>query len=198
MARPIESQNGYRQVHAFIRPDKGMTNDLFLLLGLPWLHSVKAVINISKSQVRIGDKKLGERRTTLQGPTFKFTQHHLLLLEPTKIPFEGVLKAEPCDWEEIYDEIVPLNCGDIPKARHSTPDKFNEQSNGFKSTPRDNAGEYSSSCSEDSVTVDGSDDENNFKQIEYISASTDSDLSTEDEYSTDENSLESMDAHSIN
>ncbi|KAI0998506.1 hypothetical protein K3495_g9689 [Podosphaera aphanis] len=155
------------------------------------------MIKIPKSQVRIGDKQLGERRTTLQGPTFKLTQHHLLL-EPTKIPFKGVLKAKPCDREEIYDEIVPLNCGDISKARHSTPDKFNEQSNGFKSTPRDNAGEYSSSCSEDPVTVDGSDDENNFKQIEYISASTDLDLSTEDEYSTDENSLESMDVHSIN
>ncbi|KAI1003136.1 hypothetical protein K3495_g5067 [Podosphaera aphanis] len=174
-----------------------MINDLFLLLGLLWLHSVKAVINIPKSQVRIGDKQLGERRTFFQGPTFKFTQHHLLL-EPAKISFEGVLKAESCDREGIYEEIVPLNCGDIPKARHSTPDKFNEQSNDFKSTPRDNAGEYSSSCSEDSVTVDGSDDENKFKQIEYISASTDSDLSTEDEYSTDENSLESVDAHSIN
>ncbi|KAI6249539.1 hypothetical protein HI914_02094 [Erysiphe necator] len=38
-----------RHVHAFVRPDKGMINDLFLLLGLPWLQIVKAVINIVDS-----------------------------------------------------------------------------------------------------------------------------------------------------
>ncbi|KHJ33046.1 hypothetical protein EV44_g1320 [Erysiphe necator] len=38
-----------REVHAFVQPDKGITIDLFLLLGLPWLHSVKAVIDIQKS-----------------------------------------------------------------------------------------------------------------------------------------------------
>ncbi|KAI6247177.1 hypothetical protein HI914_05024 [Erysiphe necator] len=185
-----------RHVHAFVRPDKGMTNDLFLLLGLPWLHSVKAVINIVKSQIRIGDKRLGEKRTTLQGPTFEFTKHHRLLLEPTKTPFQGVLKTEPCDRDEICNDLVPLNCSNIPKPQFSSSNNVSGANDLSKSTTRDNSGDYSSS--EDSITVDGSDNESTENHIGYKSASTDSDLSTEDDYSTDENSDNSMDAHSIN
>ncbi|KAI6250510.1 hypothetical protein HI914_01438 [Erysiphe necator] len=84
-----------REVHAFVQPDKGITNDLFLLLGLPWLHSVKAVIDIQKSQIELGDRKYGKKRTILQGPTFEFTKYHCLLLQPTKVPFKGALRTKP-------------------------------------------------------------------------------------------------------
>ena len=45
---------------------------LSLLLGLPWLYSVNALINIRGSRIFIGDPNIGETVRAITGPELVF------------------------------------------------------------------------------------------------------------------------------
>jgi hypothetical protein len=68
----------WRTIECFVRP--GIKGDIALLLGLPWLHSVKAVIYVQDSLIQIGDPKWGEEIRSIQTPLFSPSQNQKLLL----------------------------------------------------------------------------------------------------------------------
>lgn len=80
----------WREVHAFILP-KGSLADKFLLLGLPWLHDVRATFDIQASRLNIGDFQRGEKHTRLEGPKFQLLKSHKLLLVPTADRYRKVI-----------------------------------------------------------------------------------------------------------
>ncbi|RKF83139.1 hypothetical protein GcM3_016021 [Golovinomyces cichoracearum] len=184
-----------RQICAFVRPERCPTLDLFLLLGLPWLHSVKAVIEICRSQIKIGDKSLGEICTILQGPTFEFAKAHRLFLQPTQIPFKNALRTEQFEQKEkaleinakksmtrAYFENPGRILGKNLNSKESTNRTFDKQSNKkFDDIPF-------SSETEDSITVGRLDYEEYQAINDYKSTSTDPDVSDEYEYFSDEDS----------
>ncbi|POS81976.1 hypothetical protein EPUL_005906, partial [Erysiphe pulchra] len=191
-----------RQICAFVRPERGPTLDLFLLLGLPWLHSVKAMIDICRSQIKIGDKNLGEICTVLQGPTFEFAQNHRILLQPTQIPFKGALRTEEFNLKEkalenkmkditarrdseAANRVLSNYSGSKESVRKFYDEQLNEQ-------PDDG---LFSSDTEDSITVDGSDYGEDHVNQALKSASIDPDSSDECEYSSDENSEDISENH---
>ncbi|RKF83138.1 hypothetical protein GcM3_016022, partial [Golovinomyces cichoracearum] len=149
-----------RQVCAFVRPERYPTLDLFLLLGLPLLHNVKAVIEIYRPQIKIG--------------------------EPTQIPFKNALKTEQFERKEkalesYAKEIMTRanfeKCGRILgnnlNSKESTHKIFDKQSN-----KKFDDISFSSET-EDSITVDGSDYEEDQAINDYKSASTYPDVSDE-------------------
>ncbi|KAI1004035.1 hypothetical protein K3495_g4174 [Podosphaera aphanis] len=71
----------WRAVQVFVRPPT--SNDrTSLILGLPWLCDVNADIKIRKFQLRIGNRKKGEERKTIQTSEFKPAVHHKFSLIP--------------------------------------------------------------------------------------------------------------------
>jgi hypothetical protein len=52
-----------------------------ILMGLPWLHSIKAVIDIGNFNIQISDPSIGNQPVVIQSPLFmKSTEHSLLLV----------------------------------------------------------------------------------------------------------------------
>ncbi|KAI1003139.1 hypothetical protein K3495_g5064 [Podosphaera aphanis] len=73
----------WHKIEAFIRPSREKDADeIHLLLGLPWLHSVDARIEIRDSKIEIGDRARGEGVETIQGPNFIESAQHKLVLYP--------------------------------------------------------------------------------------------------------------------
>jgi hypothetical protein len=73
----------WRRVEAFVRPcNERNVDDIHLLLGMPWLHSVNAKILIRESVIEIGDPSVGERTVRIQGPQFVECKNHKLVLHP--------------------------------------------------------------------------------------------------------------------
>ncbi|KAI0996300.1 hypothetical protein K3495_g11879, partial [Podosphaera aphanis] len=73
----------WRKIEAFVRPSwEKDADEIHLLLGLPWLHSVDAKIEIRDSRIEIGDKSRGESVETIQGPKFIESSQHKLVLYP--------------------------------------------------------------------------------------------------------------------
>ncbi len=56
----MECENIARDVWAIVRPPPPDYGNMKLLLDLPWLWDVKAIFDIKKSSIPIGDPKLGE------------------------------------------------------------------------------------------------------------------------------------------
>ncbi|POS82291.1 hypothetical protein EPUL_005994 [Erysiphe pulchra] len=176
------------EVNTFERPDKGMTIDLFLLLGLPWLHSVKDVIDIQKSQIKLGDRKYSEKRT------FEFTKYHCLLLQPTKVSFKGALRKKPY-----------LNQKEIILGKSKRSNALNDKNSSTIIGKEILSNDSLVSWVEESIYSSGSEvivndpvNRQSHKIKDYVSASTDSDLSTEDNYSPDKNSSAQNSEDSIN
>ena len=118
--------------------------------------------------------------TILQGPTFEFTKKNCLLLQPTQIPFKDALRSNESEKKKNN-----LNSRKNEIATQSDLEKSDDH---FDDMPF-------SSDSEDSVTVNGSDFDGNLPNKHYISASTDSDVSEESDYSTNENSEDLVESH---
>lgn len=180
-----------REIYAFVRPERDHTVDLFLLLGLPWLHSVKAVIDICRSQIRIGNKDLNENFTVLQGPTFEFAHSHRLLLEPTKVPFQGALRMEDAaqNNRSVSNRLkMPTkqinHRKDIRNFHRKSKSKDQRNSEGDEC----GEGDFSISDTEDSDTTDESSYDETQNDQDFNSASTDEDFSQELNYSSDEHS----------
>jgi hypothetical protein len=57
----------WRKIEAFVRPYGG-PEELHLLLGMPWLHTVDAKFFIRESVIELGDVKRGEQIVKIQGP----------------------------------------------------------------------------------------------------------------------------------
>ena len=72
-----------RWIEAFVWKEDN-SGELFMLLGLPWLHAVNAFIDIRKSKVTIGDQDLGEEIVAIEGPRFIPSKNHSLILQPEK------------------------------------------------------------------------------------------------------------------
>ncbi len=72
----------WRRISAFIRPDnRKIPSEIHLLLGMLWLHSVDAVINIRAGTISIRDSALGEEKQLIRGPLFVESKHYGLALE---------------------------------------------------------------------------------------------------------------------
>lgn len=69
------------KVEAFVRPfSDDNREEVHLLLGLPWLHTVDAKIRIKDSIIRIGDKEKGEKLVDIKGPKLVESEGHKLVL----------------------------------------------------------------------------------------------------------------------
>lgn len=83
----------YRRTWAVVAPatrdqaTRCQSHQLVLLLGIPWLYSVCAMIDIKEESLYIGDPSIGETRTELAVPT---------MVKPTKAP--------PAPWCETESE----------------------------------------------------------------------------------------------
>ncbi|RKF79913.1 hypothetical protein GcM1_198019, partial [Golovinomyces cichoracearum] len=169
-----------RQICAFVRPERCPTLDAFLPLGLPLLHSVKEAIDIYRSQIRIGDKSLGKICTIFQEPTLKFTKAHRLHSQLTQIPFKNALRTVPFERKEKAlesndkESMTRTNFEKLGKilgknlnSKESTITTFDKQSN-----KRFDDISFSSET-EDSITINGSDNEEDQAINDFNSASTD-------------------------
>jgi hypothetical protein len=59
----------WREVWAFIRPSG--SSDHYLLLGTPWLHDIRVVIDIRGSNIYLRNFALSEKYTRIDGPKFQ-------------------------------------------------------------------------------------------------------------------------------
>jgi hypothetical protein len=69
----------WRTVYAFILPDS-KNKSRHLLLGLPWLHSIRVILDIPASTIQIGDPNIGKNITLIQEPKFKESISYNLIL----------------------------------------------------------------------------------------------------------------------
>jgi hypothetical protein len=53
-----------------------------LLLGLPWLHSVRVILDIPASIIQIRDPDISKKTILIQGPKFKESIFYNLILYP--------------------------------------------------------------------------------------------------------------------
>ncbi|KAI1000793.1 hypothetical protein K3495_g7404 [Podosphaera aphanis] len=85
----------WRTIYAFKRPEiPGKTDPSHLLLGLPWLFSVDARINIRQFTLEIGDTtKARERRVYVQTPVWEPQEQQKLILRPRD--FETIKRLPP-------------------------------------------------------------------------------------------------------
>ncbi|KAI0994824.1 hypothetical protein K3495_g13357 [Podosphaera aphanis] len=73
----------WRKIAAFFRPFAGKgSEEIHLLLGLPWFHAVDAKLRIKDSIIEIGDVTRGEVVTKIQGPKFMESDKYKLVLCP--------------------------------------------------------------------------------------------------------------------
>ncbi|KAI0992011.1 hypothetical protein K3495_g16175 [Podosphaera aphanis] len=98
----------WRTVEAFVRPfsDKN-ADEVHLLLGLPWLHTVCAKIWVKESIIEVGDPERGERVVKIQGPMFVEGDAHKLVLCPmTKknVTFEDMSSDDSEDDTDTDDD----------------------------------------------------------------------------------------------
>lgn len=93
----------WRKIEAFIRPSwESNADEIYLLLGLPWLHSVDARIEIRESKIEIGDKARGKEVKMIQGPKFIESAQHKLVLYPLNTEAKGSQK----DVEDSSDDSI--------------------------------------------------------------------------------------------
>ncbi|KAI0992993.1 hypothetical protein K3495_g15191, partial [Podosphaera aphanis] len=97
----------WRKVEAFVRPFSARNSEeVHLLLGLPWLHTVCAKIWIKESIIEIGDPERGEKMVKIQGPVFEESREHKLVLCPKrkKQVTYAESSSEESDDEDTDDE----------------------------------------------------------------------------------------------
>ncbi|KAI0998966.1 hypothetical protein K3495_g9230 [Podosphaera aphanis] len=126
------------------------------------ITDVKAILDIQRTQIRLGDRKRGEKRMIIQGPTFEFTKYHCLLLQPSKVPFKGVLREK---------------CGKVTS--------LSKQKMAYSGDDSTFSDVESMNSSDDSIRT-GSAARRNIHTMSYVSASTDSDFSIEEWFHTSE------------
>jgi hypothetical protein len=120
----------WREVWAFIRPSG--SSDRHLLLGTPWLHDVRAVIDVRGSNICIGDFALGEKHTRIEGPKFQLLQTHKLMLVPTDARYKKLVeeanKHTPVhedhllDANHVYESASTLGDSDNDDYSDAIPD----------------------------------------------------------------------------
>jgi hypothetical protein len=65
----------------FILPDS-KNKGKHLLLGLPWFHSIRVILDIPTSTIQIGDPDINKKTILIQEPKFKESISHNLILYP--------------------------------------------------------------------------------------------------------------------
>ncbi|POS84042.1 hypothetical protein EPUL_002841 [Erysiphe pulchra] len=111
----------WRTVHAYIRlkPRSG-TDTISLILGLPWLYSVKATINIFENCIAIGDPvnhPKDEKRQIIKCAVWKSSPHQQLMLAPSSKVIAEAIKPRTLD---------PHAHVDYPSERESSNDESDE------------------------------------------------------------------------
>ena len=85
----------WRKIEAFVRPFSASNSDeVHLLLGMPWLHAVDAKIRIRESIIEIGDNQKGETVVKIQGPKFVESESHRLVLCPKNKGDENITSED--------------------------------------------------------------------------------------------------------
>lgn len=88
----------WRHVVVFVPPvvKKKGELDLYLLLGLPWLHQVSASIFTRDLKIILGDPQLKEQVVEIQGPKLAASNTHKLILypKPKKITSNHIKDAQ--------------------------------------------------------------------------------------------------------
>ncbi|RKF57444.1 hypothetical protein OnM2_074041 [Erysiphe neolycopersici] len=95
----------WRKIEAFVRPSwEKNADEIHLLLGLPWLHSVDARIEIRDSKFEIGDRARGECVETIQGPKFIESGQYKLVLNPVNFEAKEIRKEVESSGDESEDQ----------------------------------------------------------------------------------------------
>jgi hypothetical protein len=142
----------WREIFAFIRPTA--SSDRHLLLGLPWLHDVRAVIDIRASLISIGDFNLGETHTRIEGPKYDFLTSYKLTLAPVDPKYQNWVKE--ANAAAYIQEDIPTLASPPPLQPMDTATPSQTDSDNLEA-------ETSSSSSEGSDSgdsVDSDDDDN--------------------------------------
>jgi hypothetical protein len=71
----------YYIIYTFILPDS-KNKGKYLLLGFPWLYSIRIVLDIPASTIQIGDPNINKKITLIQGPKFKESISYNLIFYP--------------------------------------------------------------------------------------------------------------------
>ncbi|RKF75985.1 hypothetical protein GcM1_230044 [Golovinomyces cichoracearum] len=142
--------------------------------------------------IKIDDKSLGEICTILQGPTFEFANTQRLLLQLTQIPFKNALRSEQFERKEKVLESnakESMTRASFEKSGRTLGKTLNSKESTNTISDKQFNKKFDdisfSSETEDYITVDGSDYEEDQAINDYKSASTDPDISDDYEYSSD-------------
>lgn len=127
----VQVENIVRKIKCFVGSESydilgNIVDQYRLLLGLPWLYSVNAIINIRSSSILIGDTSIGEAVVQVTGPELVlFEENNLLMFSKLKQSAVKTLKAveiedEDSDEEESSDDSED-DLFDIPDNQQSLP-----------------------------------------------------------------------------
>ena len=151
----------WRDIECFVRPSS--KGDTALLLGLPWLHSVKAVIHVRESVIEIGDPMCKETTHLIQTPQFIPSTNQKLLLVPIAPEYQAKVQlAEQAMsanlrpiTDRITDRITDVTMDiDAESIQDTTdPDEYasTESSKDSDSTDPDSTTSYDSDASSNST-----------------------------------------------
>ena len=99
--------NVWRMVQCFVlckdTAKQHSSDEVQLLLGMPWLYDANAVINIRDSSVDIGDPSRGEVVKCIQGPQQRFSEEHNLIMYGR----DGYSDPEPIYRQSFSTQVVP-------------------------------------------------------------------------------------------
>lgn len=116
----------WRTIYCFVIPEEAEeilpASEVKLLLGLPWLHSVDAIIGIRDGSIRIGDSVKGEESRLVQGPEMVFCQDHSMLLYPKS------------SVKQVAEELRGKVISEDPTDNESSSDEDHESSSGEESS----------------------------------------------------------------
>jgi hypothetical protein len=157
----------WRTVYTFISPDSKNKNR-HLLLGLPWLHSVRAVLDILISTIQIGDPDINKKPILIQGPKFKESISHNLIFYPMATQYKHAV--------ELAKTLM-----------NQQPERYYRHINEDTETTLNNLNGISISSSSDLETIDTSD------EIESSSDSDSGSTFSSSVAATESSSVESKD-----
>jgi hypothetical protein len=78
----------WRTIRLFVRPEStntSGTDNLSLILGLPWLYAINATFSIRGSSILVSDSAISKTPREIIGPEIEFCKDHNLLIYPKTI-----------------------------------------------------------------------------------------------------------------
>jgi len=116
----------WRTIRLFVGPEStstSETDDLSLILGLPWLYAVNATFSIRGSSILVGDSAIGETPREIIGPEMEFCKNHNLLMYPKAILAQvpSKLKSNVIDVSDEDDDDESDSSEDLSNVDEDVP-----------------------------------------------------------------------------